>query len=388
MRRIVVDPTLRRARVQGGANWGELDRATQEHGLATTGGRVTSTGVAGFTLGSGSGWLERLHGLACDNLVSAELVTADGSTLTAERQRERGAVLGPARRRRQLRHRDRVRVRVAPGRPLAAGRTDSARARQGSRGSCAFIETSSRRHRSRSAALWFSCTLRQRRSFPRSCAGGRGRDHRGVLWLAGTRRGRARAAPCVWLALARPRAAHALPRVAVAARRRQSEGARNYWRSENLGGLPDEALTALIASAAVATSPLSVLILQPLGGAVAAVAEDATPARRPQRTLAIPLLRRVEPRLTTRGTSVGCGLPSKRCGRGLRGAPGAQFHQRSERRAHPRRVRPRQIPKARGPERQVRFRRTISHESERATDHLDAFFSGVKPLEPRIARGH
>ena len=78
-----VDPDARIARVQPGVVWGELDRATQAHGLATTGGRMTTTGVAGFTLGSGSGWLERLHGSACDNLLAAELVTADGAVVTA-----------------------------------------------------------------------------------------------------------------------------------------------------------------------------------------------------------------------------------------------------------------------------------------------------------------
>ena len=67
----------------GGAIWADLDRATLEHGLATTGGRVSTTGVAGLTLGGGSGWLERKHGLACDNLVAAELVTWDGRVVRA-----------------------------------------------------------------------------------------------------------------------------------------------------------------------------------------------------------------------------------------------------------------------------------------------------------------
>jgi FAD/FMN-containing dehydrogenase len=83
MKGIHIDPDARRARVGAGATWSEFDRAAQEHGLATTGGRASTTGVAGFTLGGGSGWLERSFGLACDNLLSVDLVTADGREVTA-----------------------------------------------------------------------------------------------------------------------------------------------------------------------------------------------------------------------------------------------------------------------------------------------------------------
>jgi FAD/FMN-containing dehydrogenase len=83
MKRIDVDPEARVVRAQAGVTWGEFDAATQAHGLATTGGRITTTGIAGLTLGAGSGWLERMYGYTSHNLIAADVVTADGRVVYA-----------------------------------------------------------------------------------------------------------------------------------------------------------------------------------------------------------------------------------------------------------------------------------------------------------------
>ena len=86
MKGIHVDPVRRTARAQGGVTWREFNRETQAHGLATTGGVISTTGIAGLTLGGGLGWLMAKHGLAMDNLVSAEVVTASGDILRASKE--------------------------------------------------------------------------------------------------------------------------------------------------------------------------------------------------------------------------------------------------------------------------------------------------------------
>jgi FAD/FMN-containing dehydrogenase len=88
MRAIEVDPATRIARAEGGVTWRELNDATHRHGLATTGGVISSTGIAGLTLGGGVGWLMAKFGLAVDNVIAIELVTAEGRVLTASDREE------------------------------------------------------------------------------------------------------------------------------------------------------------------------------------------------------------------------------------------------------------------------------------------------------------
>ena len=94
MKGIRVDPQNKTVRAEPGVTWGEFDRETQAFGLATTGGLVSTTGIAGLTLGGGLGWLMGNYGLACDNLISADVVTADGRLLTASNSQNKDLFWG------------------------------------------------------------------------------------------------------------------------------------------------------------------------------------------------------------------------------------------------------------------------------------------------------
>lgn len=94
MNSIYVNTSARTARAEGGATWKEYDRETQTFGLASTGGAVSRTGIAGLTLGGGWGWLAGMHGLACDNLLSVDIVTADGKVVTANAEKNRDLFWG------------------------------------------------------------------------------------------------------------------------------------------------------------------------------------------------------------------------------------------------------------------------------------------------------
>ena len=276
LRDVVVDPEAATAQVGGGCTWGELDAATQEHGLAVTGGRVSTTGVGGLALGSGSGWLERRLGFTCDNLIEAQVVTADGQIVTASETehpdlfwalRGGGGNFGVV---------TRFTLRLHPVGPLVFGGMLMYPAPMG------------------------AAVLRNFRDFvataPDEVGGGvafitappiemvpepaRGKPAVGVIvaWTGPLEQAEAVLAPL--LTFGPPVFAHVGPMPYVALQRMLDDanphGMQNYWTADFFDELPDEAVETLVPLATAPVSPLSQVIIVPGGGAIARVPEDAT----------------------------------------------------------------------------------------------------------------
>ncbi len=276
MKAIDVDPATRLARVQPGVVWGELDRATQAHGLATTGGRMTTTGVAGFVLGSGSGWLERLCGLAADNLIAAEVVTADGETIAVSESENAELLWGLRGGGGNFGVVTEFTLQLHPVAPEMYG------------GMLLYPRTQAPE------------VLRRLRDFlrdaPREVCGGaifmhappapfvppdlQGAPAIAVVvgYVGSVAEGAEALAPLKQVGdpaadLVGPTTYLDFQAITDPG---NPPGRRNYWRSELLPDAPDEALDALVACASHAASPTSVVVLGRAGGAIGDVAEDAT----------------------------------------------------------------------------------------------------------------
>ena len=274
MKGVRVDPEARTVRAQAGLTWGELDRETQALGLATTGGLVTSTGIAGFTLGGGIGWLMRKHGLACDNLISADLVTADGQSVHAQRDRPRGASVGVARRRRQLRGRHRVRVPTAPG--LAGIWRARGMAGSGRRRRAALLARLGSRHARRALHDGGVLVCAPEPFVPSEVVGAP------IFAIACCHldpEGSAEAdlrplrdlAPAVDVLGPMP-----YPAIQGMFDGGVPRGSRNYWRSEYVDRLTDEAIEAILAQSDGIPAPLGQLHIHQMGGAMSRVPAGAT----------------------------------------------------------------------------------------------------------------
>jgi FAD/FMN-containing dehydrogenase len=269
-----VDPDSRTVRASGGLTWGELDAATQAHGLAVTGGRVPSTGIAGLALGSGSGWIERKCGFTCDSLLSAEIVTADGNVITASETENPELFWGL----------------------------------RGGGGNFGIVTTFTFKLHEIGPMVWGGMLI-----FPAQRAGEVMRAYRDFVAKAPDEVGSglafvtapheefvpepARGHPMVGIIccyVGRPEdgpAAYAellelgpamamvdvMPYLAVQQliEGGNQKGKMNYWTGDFYDELPDEAIDVLVATATQPVSPLTQILVVPMGGAIARVDDDA-----------------------------------------------------------------------------------------------------------------
>ena len=276
MKELVVDPAARTVRAGAGLRWGELDAATQDYGLAVTGGRDSTTGGAGQALGSGSGWLERRLGLTGDNLLAVELVTADGRHVRATPHTEAdlfwamrgaGANFGVV---------TALELRLHPVGPVVYGGMlmfegdDRA----------AIVRAWRDVNDAADHALGTAPALITAPPAPFVPEPLRGRPAVGmfVCWSGDPARGVDAVAPLRALGPVAVDGVRPMPYTEV---QKLVEpvapwGLREYWKAENVRALGDAAIDVLVGAHDACPSPLTTIVIEPKLGAIAHLPEDAT----------------------------------------------------------------------------------------------------------------
>jgi FAD/FMN-containing dehydrogenase len=275
MRTIEVDPEARIARAGGGATWGPFDAATQAHGLAVTGGRIRSTGIGGLTLGSGSGWLERKLGFTVDSLVGAQVVLASGEIVEASERdhadlfwglRGGGGNFGVV---------TRFDFRLHPLGPIVYGGLLGFgwdRALPVLRAYRDFIEAAPDEVCGGVALA----TLPPEPFLPESLRG-QWSLLVVVLYAGDPADGERAFAPLLALEPELPMT-QPMPYVDLQGLLEAANppGRRNYWKADMYPELPDAAMEALVQAAGKPRSPFTAVLVQPFGGHIASVPDDAT----------------------------------------------------------------------------------------------------------------
>jgi FAD/FMN-containing dehydrogenase len=266
MNAVEVDPERRIARAGGGATWADFDAATQAYGLATTGGAISMTGIAGLTLGGGLGWLMRKYGLACDNLIGAQVVLADGSVVqTSETERPEllwglrggGGNFGVV---------TEFAFRLYPLDGVYAGLILHPRERAvaGLRWYRDVTQAAP------DAMTTFFALLHTPDGIPVF----------GFMPAFAGDAAAGEAAVAGFRDFGEPIVDMVGPMPYAALQQMLDEGfmpgPHVYWRSHFLTGLPDEAIDIIVAGANAAPSPLSAVVVEEFGGAVARVGQDET----------------------------------------------------------------------------------------------------------------
>ena len=276
MKGIFVDPETRTARAQTGLTWGEFDRETQHFGLATTGGRATTTGIGGQTLGSGSGWLERKYGLTLDNLLSAEVVTAAGDVVRASGTenpelfwglRGGGGNFGVV---------TSMEYQLHPVGPIVLGGLllhPAERSPEVLRFFRDFVDTVPDE-----LGTLVGFLVAPPAPFVPEHLQGRLAVGIAVCWSGAIEDGERAVQPLRAFGPPEVDIVGPMPYTAVQGMfdASFSPGRQNYWKAENMADLSDPAIDVLIERAAAMTSPLSVLVVEPKGRAISRVKDDET----------------------------------------------------------------------------------------------------------------
>jgi len=266
MKGVVVDPEASRVRAQGGVTWGELDRETQVFGLATTGGAISSTGVSGLTLGGGLGWLMRRHGLACDNLRSAQVVLADGRCVTASETRHEDLFWGLRGGGGNFGIVTAFEYALHPVGPVVAGLLlyPLAAAREVLRAYRAFTQTAPD-----------ELTL-----YAALISGPDGAPLVGLLpcYCGPTEKGAELLSPLIQFGSPVVNTIGPVPYTVVQQQLDGAypKGALNYWKSSFLASIPDDLFDTLVRHFERVPSPMTGIVIEQLGGAVGRVPVAAT----------------------------------------------------------------------------------------------------------------
>jgi FAD/FMN-containing dehydrogenase len=275
---VVVDPDRRSARVGGGALWRAVDEATEGHGLATVGGQISSTGVGGLTLGGGVGWLMRRFGLTVDNLLSARVITADGTVHEVGPDREPdlfwairggGGNFGIV---------TEFEFRLHPVAEITAGVMLYP---AGQAGTMLRAIRDYAPEEPRDLTTMVLILAGSRQPFIPAELQGKPIAVFGVCHIGDEAAAERDLAP---LRAVGPPALDTIARVKYTTLQRHYDngslaGSYNYWRSPFLSSMPDAAIEAIAEHAARMTSPISQVLITHMEGAVADVAETATPFR-------------------------------------------------------------------------------------------------------------
>lgn len=266
MRTVTVDPAERTARVEGGATWGEVDAATQEHGLAVTGGRVSTTGVAGLALGSGSGWLERSFGYVCDNLLSADVVNADGRVVVASQDENADLFWGLRGGGGNFGVVTAFHFRLRPLGPIVLGGMLLYPAAVATELVRFYRDFMTRAPDEVCSGLAFITVPPEPKIGIVCCYAGSVEDGEKALRPL-------RELPYLGVDLVAPMAYVAVQQLFDPS---NPKGMQNYWTADFYEDLPDRAIDVLVEHATKPVSPMTQIILVPGGGAIARVDEDAS----------------------------------------------------------------------------------------------------------------